>query len=221
MTLAQLKGTLKKLRFSWTGTSTDALIRLQSSHEHLSHFGLHQKKVSRWLSSVCMCVSYSVQFTVLHPVIMARSLFSVPVEIILTLIFPSFCSLPDPFISRVASDAKVYKRCCHTQHNESTGKMSLSASHTQAMAAPICIDFNLHWRPSLMCLAAAVCISLLSVVLKTAVMVSGLSPFGFSFTVGSKKWYTLLEDIKRDVKWYTASSLFTHCCKTVKIQMLL
>lgn len=119
---------------------------LRLSHADISLTPGPKGGVTPIISSLCpWCASYSGHFAVFILAVIAAPFFFSPrpVEIILTLIWP----LSGPFMKWVASDAKVYKRCCHRRNKESTGKMSLSARRG---------DFNVRWRPSVTRLAAAV-----------------------------------------------------------------
>lgn len=87
-----------------------------------------------WLSCACLRSCVFSTFST-KSLLSSFSLLSWPVEIILTLIPLILQSLPDPFISRVASNAGAHKRCCHTKNNEPTGR---------CLCSPNPPDFNLH-----------------------------------------------------------------------------
>lgn len=101
--------------------ATDSLI---VSWGHLSYFTTKGRRHADYLQFASLvCVLLRALHCFILAVIAALFFFSPwPVEIILTLIWP----LAAPFMKWVASDAKVYKRCCHRRNKESTGKMSLS-----------------------------------------------------------------------------------------------
>lgn len=92
----------------------------------------HQREASRPLSPVCVLGVRLIQ---------GASLFLLLSPACGNYSDPNLASLR-PFMKWVASDAEVYKRCCHRRNKESTGKMSLSARRRHSA------DFNVRWRPS-------------------------------------------------------------------------
>lgn len=99
------------------------------------------------------------------------------------------------FMKWVASDASAHNGRCHTPHNKSAGKMSLSCRAADAgLVAPPCRgdgDLNVRWRPSLMRLAAAVRRHLHSAPLRMPVVCQFCHLLASDSLAGSRRWRPL------------------------------